>query len=284
MHAMTTLKSRSFSWGPAADKFVLVPGLDLINHDSHVPNRYEYTDSQRLRYVAPHSLRPGNELFIAYRPHASNSHLLSEYGFVIPRLTEDFTLIRLSTSLVSRLTHALELSMGDGAEPLDIDVHAVVSYDDHVPTPLLRALDLLAGGKGEPSQQAYDQLLQVLDREIASFGRSFDAELLTLARYQQLRDKQGELTSLYRVEAQRLLRNIRAGVRRDRDACRCRAGGAGSVAMAIGTDGSVNETDTDACGPCEVTARWTLKMVKDETAMRVLVIGKDEGDDFDIME
>ena len=281
--AIATVTSRSFSWGPDARKHMMVPALDMINHDSYYINRYEYSETQDLRYLSSRELQPEEEIHIAYRPYAMNSHLLQLYGFSIPRLQEDFVLMRMSTGMVEKLTSIMQTYLENNNFILhtDVSVNAVVGYDDHIPTALVRAVDIVLGGLGTPSRQAFEFILEAIEADLNSFGTTVEQEEERLQKAilgnggnatvtvdnndnnntacdvnsqsnhalssktktvpTGFADHASALIAMYRREAIRLLSDIKQGFEEDMSVCMCSLDPEGFAAELALAEAAMNE-------------------------------------------
>ncbi len=211
--AIATVGSRTFSWGLGkfGNHLVMMPGMDFINHNNDVVNHYEYTENQDLRYLIPNSIKPGDELAIAYLPQATNMYLFQEYGFVLNRNVQDHISI----------TFAPELQAVLKAQTYELPRTIVLGYDDHVNYKFIRAINVaVLNGPDAVTSAAYDELKNVLEAELKSFSTTMaDDEA-------RLKDpsitKTDQLIITFRVEMKRMLHAAIATVEADRQAFQSR--------------------------------------------------------------
>jgi len=91
---------------PAGHK-LLIPFLDLFNHDATTKNYLTGRTDGHLRVVAGAPVRAGEQVFIRYgTEQTSNVEFVGHYGFVDPRATEaDRALVRMSADYLPALSH-----------------------------------------------------------------------------------------------------------------------------------------------------------------------------------
>lgn len=208
MWAIATVGSRTFSWGLGkfGNHLVMMPGMDFINHNNDVANHYEYTENQDLRYLIPTAIMPGDELAIAYLPHATNFYLYQEYGFVLPRNIQDHVSISFGGPLLTQVK----------GNPYDLPTQIIMGYDDHVPYKFLRAVNLaFLGGDDSVTLAAYDALINLVKKDLASFTTTREQDEAALKTSVTATER---LIIVMRIEMKRILEDIITSITRDRSA------------------------------------------------------------------
>lgn len=101
--AISIICSRTFAWGRKHYHFsmTLVPGIDLINHDNDVPNKYHYTSAHEMVYTPGRPAVKGESAAISYHPNYPNSPLLSDYGFMLKRNSRDHIFVSFTPAVLA---------------------------------------------------------------------------------------------------------------------------------------------------------------------------------------
>jgi len=207
--AVAIIGSRTFSWGLGkfGNHLVMMPALDFINHNSDVPNQYEYTENQDLRYIVPHNVQPGEEVTIAYYPHAPNFYLFIEYGFVLSRNPQDHLLLEIDPLLTHKLYQ----------NAFDLPKRIVVGYDDHIPYKFVRAINLaVLGDEDRVTMAAYNYLVEQLEGQLKNYTTTFEQDEAALSS-KDLSPKDRLVISM-RLECKRLLLDAIKTVKSDAEA------------------------------------------------------------------
>jgi hypothetical protein len=213
MWACSSVLQRSFDWGPDSRReYVMVPYLDMINHEPNISNNYYYTgapisvkqaDGSKKDVTVKRSMviaadanhKAGDSVSISYSSRSNSVQLLLQYGFLTADNPNDYVLFQLTGE-----DDVLARARDAGAS-----IFISMLRNAPVPFDLLQSIAAFTGN-ADVSIQTAQLLRTIVERSISQFSTSLEDDI-------KQRDtmKHGRATYpilSYRIEAKKTLNAV----------------------------------------------------------------------------